>query len=655
MKVSKKLSLCASVLLLNSTVLSAAERLFPSWTTRSAAVRRICVASVPANQFHLATLNSVGAKRYAKDHTPHSSRSLIEGQKSLKGSDAWKGVYHNVAWFEGSLERIRDLLGDIQAVVMEWPQENISSKNSPIPPLNLENLTQGSFQTAQDKRRQHHSKNNTSPQLFIADGLSKNADLIPTNRKPALIIPVHAREPNKNSFHSESKLAQVSDLESLQTSRSQSMVEPCMTKANLMRGLLESKKSTQDVHNIINKFRTDFINMIRSAARDSQKVSQQDINDLLEIYASLAHRPKDGITKVLLGQTDTPKSAIYNDVLRHARLKQSSLETFRSTYANLSKAFGRNAMQVIYEIADKLIHERNFMVSFRSNGSGTSPQECLSYIAIGSNPLYPVTTEEASKIMLLYSTLKTRPKDSITKVLTGQTDTPKSAIYSDVFKHLGSKSELEILRSIYARLCKSLNGQAMQVIYALIDEKSKPYLSFKGMKELDLIPYEAITDRSSVAPRSHPETAPVIPDRGHVEMATPRAQRPNETQTLSSGKYSISTKELDLLTRVYSLLPEYHGNSVTGVLSGSTQNKKLPVWKSVLEVIDKIRDEEREAGNMDPLDLDYFRKLHWASIRVTGKSGLINTQTTEKNGDKKSKGSYQSKTEQRSSVKVKKK
>lgn len=89
----------------------------------------------------------------------------------------------------------------------------------------------------------------------------------------------------------------------------------------------------------------------------------------------------------------------------------------------------------------------------------------------------------------------------------------------------------------------------------------------------------------------------------------------------ADGKYSITKQEQERLNRIYNLLSDFSSRSITGVLSGSTIDNGLPVWKAVQKAIEKIKQEAIRKGDKTPIDFNYFRRLHWSSVRVIGKGG----------------------------------
>jgi Mg2+ and Co2+ transporter CorA len=90
---------------------------------------------------------------------------------------------------------------------------------------------------------------------------------------------------------------------------------------------------------------------------------------------------------------------------------------------------------------------------------------------------------------------------------------------------------------------------------------------------------------------------------------------------LTRHAYSISPLETNRLNRLYTLLPEHHGKSITGVLSGATTNTRLPIWEAIQKAIAKIQEEIFAEGDQTQIDLEYFQKLHWSSMRVIGRGG----------------------------------
>ena len=121
---------------------------------------------------------------------------------------------------------------------------------------------------------------------------------------------------------------------------------------------------------------------------------------------------------------------------------------------------------------------------------------------------------------------------------------------------------------------------------------------------------------------------------GYVSVKSHAGHHCGDVFYTADGKYSISKIEQERLNRIYHLLPNYHGRSITGVLSGSTMDQSLPVWTAVQDAITKIRQEAVRKGDKTTIDLNYFRKLHWSSMRVTGRGGHKEKDVFEDNKSK---------------------
>jgi hypothetical protein len=229
----------------------------------------------------------------------------------------------------------------------------------------------------------------------------------------------------------------------------------------------------QDLSKAVDEMRADLINRIMSAA--TNKVNKQDVTDILDLYTALVGWQKDGITKVLKGQTDTSKSRIYNAVVGYAKFKQSELTKYRNIYIRLCDAFGQEVMQIVYQIVEAMTLKKKHMLNVLKKGrhqDNLSWQDYVCIIVVGANPLYPVQEHEVEAILELYTALAEWKREGITKVLSGQTDSGKSRIYNAVVENVTSQqSNLEIYRDIYRRVSQSLDGQAMQVVRNMMDKE----------------------------------------------------------------------------------------------------------------------------------------------------------------------------------------
>jgi len=94
-------------------------------------------------------------------------------------------------------------------------------------------------------------------------------------------------------------------------------------------------------------------------------------------------------------------------------------------------------------------------------------------------------------------------------------------------------------------------------------------------------------------------------------------------------RYSISPQDQELLSDVYRLLlgkvrPQY----VTMILHSNRIHNNNRTYQAIEDAISQISMREKQAGNSEwqKLDFSYFRKLHWASIRVFGHGGYTRLQ-----------------------------
>ena len=388
-------------------------------------------------------------------------------------------------------------------------------------------------------------------------------------------------------------------------------------------------------HNIskmVAMIREDLVDRIIRSARDASKVRKEEVVCILNLYSDLACRPKESITKVLNGSTDTSKSVIYNAAVAHAQSRQLTIGVYRDIYTRLGEAFGKEPMKVLYSIVEEMMQEKDHSLSLlRNRKNNRTHDDYVNLIVLGANPLYPLHANEVEAVLELYVTLSDRPKESITKVLNGSTDTPKSVIYNAVMVHVDSKkSDLEIYRNIYARLSKSLNQEAIQVIHHMVSQniqKNDDHNQF-SLKQSLIVKNAPPEISKEFVENNNNEKTPVLAVKNLSEPETNLniSERSEGLLCTNDGKYSISKKEQERLNRIYGLLPEYHSKSITGVLSGATKRKDLPVLKDVLAAIDQVQKEAVQEGSHLNIDLHYFRKLYWTSIRVVGKGGSRETE-----------------------------
>lgn len=250
------------------------------------------------------------------------------------------------------------------------------------------------------------------------------------------------------------------------------------------------------VSKTINQMQEDLINNVMSMTQTSH-INKQDLTLIVDLYSSLIYCAKDGITKVLNGNTNTPKSSIYNQVIAYANSKRLDLDTYRKTYAHLCDAFGEDVMKVIYRAIEKMIKEKEYLVHFFKGVSFKyrNIDDCVSLISNGSHPLYPVESSEVTAMIQLYADLKDKTRDGIARVLNKKIDTPKSSIYIAIRDYAQQKElSLDDYRHIYERLMKSLNGAGIKIIHNIVDSK---------MNEADVLPPSLNVPQSETSTRGN--------------------------------------------------------------------------------------------------------------------------------------------------------
>ncbi|CAO4836046.1 MAG: hypothetical protein CNLJKLNK_00501 [Holosporales bacterium] len=497
----------------------------------------------------------------------------------------------------------------------------------------------------------------------------------------------------------------------------------------------------QEVSKKVKKMREDLMINIIENSRSTKKINQQQLISIVELYEAMIARPKNSISKVLNGVNDKGQGDVYKEILLHIKSRGSDLETYRKTCAKLTSDLGEEVSQAISRSVENVIKKRNMK---KVNYSDLTMENCVFIVAEGSNPLYPVYPHEVESILVLYRSLTNRPKNSITKVLNSMITGSQSPIYKEIVDHITQKgSDLETYRSIYLRIARALNDNGMSVVYRAVDADAKiqdqeiqpvdqnpvlmdqetphtslpSYLkksshtdcveqslpdpqeedivsindavndsigdpvndsvdvSLKGKHlEKDLKMPLSMTEQKrlnrvyGLLPEYHGKSVtgaligktvnknlPIFQDiqeaidqireeaikegdntiidldyfkriilssNGSTPVKVPVNLSCQDIQWTSDGKYSITKKEQERLIRIYNHLHQYHGKSITGVLAGLTTDKKLPIWKDILDVIDKIKEEAQKQGDTTVIDLKYFRKLYWSSMRVNGKSNL---------------------------------
>lgn len=232
---------------------------------------------------------------------------------------------------------------------------------------------------------------------------------------------------------------------------------------------------------------------------------------------------------------------------------------------------------------------------------------------------HKLNKEKLTLLLDLYSALPQRSIEGVSRVLSGQTNTYKSMIYNEVNAHVRAKgADLATYRNMYARLNHSKYTDVMQIIYDMMDSKQNTEIDQpQTMREIKPSTDPSDIDVLGVRSRDLLTNHDYKPESGLVNKKN--AIRSTASSVFSSE--STQQREERRFYRIYGLLPEWHGKSVTGILSGATRNKQLPIWGAVKKAIAKIQREALAAGDKTIIDLDYFRKLHWSSVRVRGTGG----------------------------------
>lgn len=382
--------------------------------------------------------------------------------------------------------------------------------------------------------------------------------------------------------------------------------EPKKIVVKNMPPLHELKKIDYHTSKIIKMKQDALVHKALSMAKPNKEINIKELKSIIDLYTALVRRPKDGITKVLTGVTDTNKSNIYNAVVAYAKSKELDLDAFRKIFTKLSNEFKENVAQIIYRAAEDILKENKHLNDNMSEVKNI--QNALDFISKGSHPLYPVDPEEVRAIFDLYSALSHRPRDGITKVLNYLTNTNKSSIYNEIFRHAEQRgSNLETYRYMYARVEKALNENGIKVLYSILNEEKATIqvpVSTSDPQECLSVPpsQEEVSDFKDADN-----------DAADLEESThemPIVSAENDTiDQLEEPKYTMLIEERDRLNRLYGLLPEYSGRSITGVLSGSTLDNNRPIWNAIQEAIEQIKRESIKDNDASKINLEYFKKL----------------------------------------------
>ena len=367
---------------------------------------------------------------------------------------------------------------------------------------------------------------------------------------------------------------------------------------------------------INNARKQEILCRIRDGANPLYPINRDEIERIMGVYTSLPRRPVEGITKVFLGNTNSPKSSIYSEVLDHIRGRGSDLETYREIYAKLSKSLNGSAISVmrnmmlrnskndvrLYQDKEKPVLNRshgNFVPpsGLMENRETLRPESSLSKRMERScnTVLNPMETKEVSSVRRyelgllseIYRLLPHVDPSYITRLLIGKTKATSSPTY---------KAVSNVISKIQHREREAGRG---------------------GEKNIDIEYFQQVYKNSLISSEGDEEFKKMLSNK--VESLYDAAGN----LVMKKGMYRITEYEQKLLHEIYSLLPHVNASYITRLLAGKTKAVSSPTYKAVTDAISKIRQREREAGRggEEEMDIDYFVKLHWSSIRITGRCG----------------------------------
>ncbi len=609
MKASKRLLVCASCLFMGSDSLLAASEIFVTATTfsmrRSLPVRLSQVTPYGSSVFFSPYF--VGSRKY-------SSSNDDKNQAFMQKWDV-KEELRDPAQSQPTLTRTQSFKYEDLLIQSDRLCKEIKSVMDTLAQLNSR-------------------PNNLSPQ----DPLIKKAgsrQQKPT-RAQAVITPVNSEDLSVSSPHmcdQDPKFGFEHEhaIERSTCSGSKESMGNLVTRMSSTSQMTENDVLPyQSLSGVPAKLREELVNRIMNYVKSSHHINRSDVVALLDLCTALANRTIDGINKVLNGQTNAIQSGIYANVVRYVESKQSSLDVYRGLYAKLSDAFSAEAMDVVSQAVESMVSEQKhlFPVINKIDGKSIGRQQYIALIVEGANPLYPIYPNEVEAILGVYDVLPNCGKKSIKNVLAGKTNTPQSHTYNNVVKYLESqKSTLKSYRDMHLRLSKSLNERAQKIIDIILDNKKQSVVDGEQTRVIEA----SKQIENDPTPLDFPRQTFMSP----VDLSTSKSSTSevlsDNSEEMRLGKYSLSKKEKERLDRVYGLLPEFRAKSITGVLSGTTQNKTLPIWEAITDVIDQIRQEAEQEGDRTSINLKYLQKLYWAAVRVTGSGGSREKIVTDSN------------------------
>ncbi len=338
-----------------------------------------------------------------------------------------------------------------------------------------------------------------------------------------------------------------------------------------------------------------YVNRVFNTEGIAHQIQRDQLIELLDLYLALPHRSMEGISRVLTGEVDTGKSLIYGDVCKYIASKNEDLTKYRTIYADLCSAANQPAHIFLSEIAQVMMDER---ISQRSSlrDDFRTTEDFMEHILSAVNPIYPVTREQVLVLRDVYVGMSHRPRNGITRVLAAEVATGKSTIYSEIVQYLsGQNRSLKECCDIYGRLIHSRNKHIMNVFFQMVDQTP----NLDGMPHKEEI--KQINTLNDINIQKAQKESEYYLDQPPKQKVTNR-----DSETTESEENDLD-KSVKRISRIYGLLPEYHGKSITGVLSGATTNKSLPIWGDLEWAISKIQQEIFAEGGSTQVDLKYFQ------------------------------------------------
>jgi hypothetical protein len=175
-------------------------------------------------------------------------------------------------------------------------------------------------------------------------------------------------------------------------------------------------------------------------------------------------------------------------------------------------------------------------------------QALVDKIRQSSTNHHQLNRADVAAILDVYTTFVRYNKDTVTKVLNGQTDTIKSNIYNAIVKHATSKgSTLLAYRESYARLCKAFENNPLPHIRRISTTMMQETCKHLRMGKLTREDYI-----SNIVTGANP-------------------------------LYPLSPKEVGLILDVYFDLKTWKREGITNVLTGRTNTIKSNIYNAIVK------------------------------------------------------------------------